>query len=1060
MIEDLENLPARSGLASRRFRKRLLAVRAMAGETAWLDGRMTWYEGRVAWETPRGPFSPGPGDLALAQRRLGQIADSPRAAARALDDAPAWLARRVARLEIAKQLHTVAEPDLPALVARVQVRDPHATRRLAALLPAEAICLNDLPLSPSAALLLCGGHAGQAVADVLADERAPVPGRALAGLLLGALHRQSALRGSGSRPVEGLDDAGRLRRAYNRGLRSGLPSCPALTGAILEDPDGDSLARRCEAVLSRGPFALPPQVLRDMLAGGVPTATVVATAEAAAHATTGLQHRILSYRDELPSRDPRKARERREVAEQLQVQRQELVSGLSEALRGYLLAAPDPGTAGAFVLFVEAMLDLGKLTPELGESMLLVLRLGLPLPAPLQVPYLRLLAEEHGRIWDGPGYTQSVKSRNREDWLRNRHANRVPDVVALLRVTGDAEIVREALELGVYGSLASSEWPDPDMYQFAMSLIRSSGLTYWPWRLEFILEGFSTARAARTALQPLAQVTANAPEPIRANLFAAILEHLAETRKAPRVVLPRLVAYVPAVERFAQAYGPEYDPCDRLLEAAMALDKAHPDKASTWFDWVMSHLLITRPFDSSDYYSSPLSLAVPLGIALADGDLACFQAVVKASLKHSFKQDYDLLCDAISALSRYPHMRSPLAHIFPHQPHRAADLLLYLGLLSRFGPEAAAPLDALDRSPGTDPPILPPDWHPLFEALPGMAPTFTAYLRACQFLDTPAVVPPGVRRALEQPTRLARELAYLESRPDLGSRPELAARVTNLRARLADGETVSQAARAEAAEALEHVAAEAQLATLERQVMLCYRARLEKVASPLPPDLSMSEDLMNATLLTADIQQNRRLLLKLLRAYVRGDHHWPELHPTNIAFLEDLAEHGVDKVAWLDSMPRTYRCPGVAGGRVRLHLETDPLHVLQMGNYFDTCLSFGQFNAFSTVANACELNKRVIYAHDGSGQVVGRKLIGVNKEWALVGFRTYISLPDNSAGPLRAIFTSYASDFASGCHLDMAPEGTVPSLFASWYDDGTVPWTEEPPALDIRNRQDAKTPRK
>src|SRR5690349_3836135 len=86
VIEDLENLPARTGLASRRFRKRLLAVRAMAGETAWLDGRIIWHEGRVAWETTHGPFIPGPADLALAQRRLGQIAGSPRAAARALDN--------------------------------------------------------------------------------------------------------------------------------------------------------------------------------------------------------------------------------------------------------------------------------------------------------------------------------------------------------------------------------------------------------------------------------------------------------------------------------------------------------------------------------------------------------------------------------------------------------------------------------------------------------------------------------------------------------------------------------------------------------------------------------------------------------------------------------------------------------------------------------------------------------------------------------------------------------------------------------------------------------------
>src|SRR5689334_18615681 len=98
MALDIENIQSRAGVQSRRFRKRMLALSAMAGETAWLDGRLLWHEGRVAWETPRGPLSPGPGDMARAQRRISQIAGSPRAAARALDDVSAWLARRSARL--------------------------------------------------------------------------------------------------------------------------------------------------------------------------------------------------------------------------------------------------------------------------------------------------------------------------------------------------------------------------------------------------------------------------------------------------------------------------------------------------------------------------------------------------------------------------------------------------------------------------------------------------------------------------------------------------------------------------------------------------------------------------------------------------------------------------------------------------------------------------------------------------------------------------------------------------------------------------------------------------
>src|SRR5688572_2507823 len=120
-----------------------------------------------------------------------------------------------------------------------------------------------------------------------------------------------------------------------------------------------------------------------------------------------------------------------------------------------------------------------------------------------------------------------------------------------------------------------------------------------------------------------------------------------------------------------------------------------------------------------------------------------------------------------------------------------------------------------------------------------------------------------------------------------------------------------------------------------------------------------------------------------------------------------------------------------------------------MGNYFVTCLGFGGINAFSTVANACELNKRVIYARDGKGTVIGRKLLGISNEGKLVGFHTYCAIEDEAGGKeLRAFFYRYAAEFAKRCGLELADEGTVPRLFAqSWYDDGAVAWVDEEQAV-------------
>jgi hypothetical protein len=135
----------------------------------------------------------------------------------------------------------------------------------------------------------------------------------------------------------------------------------------------------------------------------------------------------------------------------------------------------------------------------------------------------------------------------------------------------------------------------------------------------------------------------------------------------------------------------------------------------------------------------------------------------------------------------------------------------------------------------------------------------------------------------------------------------------------------------------------------------------------------------------------------------------------------------------------------VPGGVVRLHLETDPLRVLQMGNYFGTCLSAGDFNAFSTVPNAAEQNKRVLYARDAAGRVIGRKLVGVTTEGTLVGFHTYTSLAGEAENrAVRACVGRYLRDFAGRCALPLADSGTVPTLFAEdWYDDGAVAWGEE-----------------
>ena len=68
-------------------------------------------------------------------------------------------------------------------------------------------------------------------------------------------------------------------------------------------------------------------------------------------------------------------------------------------------------------------------------------------------------------------------------------------------------------------------------------------------------------------------------------------------------------------------------------------------------------------------------------------------------------------------------------------------------------------------------------------------------------------------------------------------------------------------------------------------------------------------------------------------------------------------------------------------GVVTVSLEDDPIHVMHMGTPFQTCLSPDDFNFFSAISNAADINKRVIFARDSKKQVVGRCLLALSDEF-------------------------------------------------------------------------------
>jgi hypothetical protein len=149
--------------------------------------------------------------------------------------------------------------------------------------------------------------------------------------------------------------------------------------------------------------------------------------------------------------------------------------------------------------------------------------------------------------------------------------------------------------------------------------------------------------------------------------------------------------------------------------------------------------------------------------------------------------------------------------------------------------------------------------------------------------------------------------------------------------------------------------------------------------------------------------------------------------------LELLHARGVDSSPWLDP-PSDVVVEATGGERYRVGFELDPVEVLRMGEPFGTCLAPGDVNFFSAVANAVDINKRLIYARDRRGVIVGRCLLALTESGHILTFRVY----QNAQGfDFQAVIREMVNGLATRMGTHVVRRGRVPTLVATnWYDDG------------------------
>ena len=157
--------------------------------------------------------------------------------------------------------------------------------------------------------------------------------------------------------------------------------------------------------------------------------------------------------------------------------------------------------------------------------------------------------------------------------------------------------------------------------------------------------------------------------------------------------------------------------------------------------------------------------------------------------------------------------------------------------------------------------------------------------------------------------------------------------------------------------------------------------------------------------------------------------------PANRRFLAGLARRGCEVGVWLDKTP-TRTIKTASHGEIVIAFTDDPVEILEMGKHFRTCLSPDSFNFFSAVANAVDINKRVLFARDTAGKALGRCLFALDDRGNVLTFHPY---SHDTQWDFRKYVRDIARALAKRMGTTCVSRGEVQELVADdWYDDGPV----------------------
>jgi hypothetical protein len=312
-----------------------------------------------------------------------------------------------------------------------------------------------------------------------------------------------------------------------------------------------------------------------------------------------------------------------------------------------------------------------------------------------------------------------------------------------------------------------------------------------------------------------------------------------------------------------------------------------------------------------------------------------------------------------------------------------------------------------------------------------------------QLAGNGAMLPKSLRKLLEHHDRRQREREHLRTRSVAGML-DAAAQSRLLYLECSDGDcwrVEPNKLRRAAEEAFLLVGLAAQGAVVRRLAESKCRVYLGDLVPLLDPD-----QLWDFAGWIEKMSDNERQRLRtVITARNCHGRNYKRYLVDNQPWIAKALLRGVDLEPWFMAEPHVET---IGGRAMEICLASDLHEIFLMGAYFGTCLSPGDINDLSVLANAYDANKQVVFmfTRDDAGQrqVVARQLIAMSSDFKVVGYRCYMSwrhAEKSKRDEGLAAMAAYSGRLARECGLELADHGTPEEIGDHfWYDDGECKW--------------------